>query len=112
MADAFIWFHHSTETSSEAAAFYRDLLGWPSSEGPGGMTMFTAATGPFAATGLRYGDVSGWIPFVQVDDVRVATQQAVRLGAAIVKDTGPGPAGEFSVVRDPSGAAIGLWRKA
>jgi uncharacterized protein len=112
MSEAFVWFHHSSEHRSQSRDFYGELLGWKSSEGPGGMTMLAVEKEPFAGTGEKYGDASGWIPFVQVDDVDAATQKAVTLGATIVKARARGPAGEFSVVRDPSGAAIALWQKA
>ncbi len=112
MSEAFVWFHHNSDNHNESKDFYGRLLGWKSSEGPGGMTMLAVEKGPFAATGEKYGDASGWIPFVQVDDVDAATKKAVKLGGTIVRDKAKGPAGEFSVVRDPSGAAIGLWQKA
>lgn len=76
------------------------------------MTMLAVEKGPFAATGEKYGDAPGWIPFVQVDDVVAATRKATKLGGTILRDKAKGPAGEFSVVRDPSGAAIALWQKA
>jgi predicted enzyme related to lactoylglutathione lyase len=112
MSEAFVWFHHSSEGGNESRDFYGQLLGWKSSEGPGGMTMLAVEKAPFAGTGEKYGDASGWIPFVQVDDVDAATKKAVKLGGKIVRDKAQGPAGEFSVVRDPSGAAIALWQKA
>jgi predicted enzyme related to lactoylglutathione lyase len=58
------------------------------------------------------GTTAGWIPYVQVDDVDRATNAAVQLGATVVSAKARGPAGEYSVVRDPGGAAIALWQKA
>lgn len=112
MSEAFVWFHNSSNKPNESKAFYEKLLGWKPSDGPGGMTMFGGEKGPFAALGAKDGDEAGWLPYVQVDDVDAATKKAVKLGAALVKEKRRGPAGEFSVVRDPGGAAIALWQKA
>jgi hypothetical protein len=56
--------------------------------------------------------VIGWIPYAQVEDVDAATRKAQKLGATVLKEKTRGPAGEFSIVRDPGGAAIALWQKA
>jgi uncharacterized protein len=111
MSEAFVWFHNGSEKPNESRTFYEKLLGWRSSEGPGGMTMFGGDKGPFAALGAKEGDHAGWLPYVQVDDVDAATKKAVKLGAALVTEKRRGPAGEFSVIRDPGGAAIALWQK-
>ena len=112
MSEAFVWFHNSSDKPTESKNFYEKLLGWKPSEGPGGMTMFAGEKGLFAGLGARDGDATGWLPYVQVDDVDAATKKAVKLGAALVKEKTRGPAGEFSVVRDPGGSAIALWQKA
>jgi predicted enzyme related to lactoylglutathione lyase len=36
----------------------------------------------------------------------------VSLGARLLREKSRGPAGEFTVVRDPGGAALALWKKA
>lgn len=112
MSQAFVWFHNNSDKPHEARAFYEQLLGWKPSDGPAGMTMFAGDQGPFAGLGAREGDAAGWLPYVQVDDVDAATSKAVGLGAALVKARTKGPAGEFSIVRDPGGATIALWQKA
>lgn len=112
MSDTFVWFHNNSDQPTESTAFYARLLGWQPSDGPGGMTMFATAKGPFAGLAATDGDAAGWLPYVQVDDVDVATKKAVELGAVLVKEKRRGPAGEFSVVRDPGGAALALWQKA
>ena len=66
---------------------------------------------PIEIGGLE-GVPAGWVPFVQVDDVDVATKRAAKLGATVVKSRTRGPAGEFAIVRDPGGAAFALWQKA
>ncbi len=112
MSEAFVWFHNSSDKPQESKAFYEKLLGWKPADGPAGMTMFAGAKGPFAALGAKDGSVAGWLPYAQVDDVDAATRKAVNLGAEVLKEKTRGPAGEFSIVRDPGGAAIALWQKA
>ena len=113
MSQSFVWFHNSSDNPSESSKFYEKLLGWTASEGPGGLTMLAGQTGPFAGLAKKDGGATaGWIPYVQVDDVDGATNAAVKLGATVVSAKTRGPAGEYSVVRDPGGAAIALWQKA
>ena len=56
---------------------------------------------------------------LMVEDVKLlrselddATRRAVKLGAGVIKQRTRGPAGDYSVVRDPGGAPIALWQKA
>jgi uncharacterized protein len=115
MSFPFVWFHHNGQKSKEAEEFYESMFGWKASAGPAGMSMLAADAGPFAAIGSkedRYGDREEWIPFVAVDDVDARTERAVALGATVLREKSRGPAGEFSVVRDPGGAALALWKKA
>lgn len=111
----FVWFHHNGDQPADTRNLLTALLGFQPSEGPDGMTMLATAAGPFAALGSardRYGDRSEWIPFVAVDDVEAATKRAVALGASLVTPKRRGPAGELTVIRDPGGAALALWKKA
>jgi predicted enzyme related to lactoylglutathione lyase len=112
MTQGFVWFHNSSDNPSDSSTFYEKLLGWTASEGPGGMTMLAGDTGPFAGVAQKDSGAPGWIPYAQVDDVDAATKKAQRLGATILKARTRGPAGEFTVVRDPGGSAIALWQKA
>lgn len=111
MSDAFVWFHNSSDHPSAATPFYEALMGWKAADGPPGMTMLAGANGPLAAVGQSTG-APGWIPFAQVDDVDAATAKAVRLGGTVLTAKTRGPAGEFTIVRDPGGAAFALWQKA
>lgn len=112
MSNAFVWFHNGSEKPADAVAFYEKLLGWKGGEGPAGMTMLARDEGPFAAVMPKKGKVSGWVPYVQVDDVAAATKRAAKLGAEVLEDQTRGPAGTYSVVRDPGGATVALWQKA
>jgi len=111
MAATFVWFHNHNEKPTDSTKFYNELLGWTPAEGPG-MTMLASGAAPFAGLGTLDGVGAGWVPFVQVEDVDRATNQATSLGATIVKQRTRGPAGEYAIVRDPGGAAFALWQKA
>ena len=112
MSNEFVWFHNSSDKPSDSVAFYEKLLGWKSADGPPGMSLLTRDSAPFAAVMSKKGNVSGWGPYVQVDDVAAATKRALKLGAALLEDQTPGPAGTYSIVRDPGGATFALWQKA
>ena len=112
MSNTFVWFHNSSENPKESTRFYEKLLGWAAADGPPGMTMFAGEKGPFAAVAAKDGKVGGWIPYVQVDDVDAATAKATKLGADVIQARTRGPAGDFTIVRDPGGASIALWQKA
>ena len=74
--------------------------------------MLAREAGPFAAVMPCKGRISGWVPYVQVDDVAAATKRAVKLGAELLAEPTRGPAGSYSIVRDPGGATLALWQKA
>jgi predicted enzyme related to lactoylglutathione lyase len=57
------------------------------------------------------GSPSFWLAYVQVDDIEKATRKAESLGAKVMKDvTEVMGAGWLSVIVDPTGAALGLWK--
>lgn len=115
MSSPFVWFHHNGAKTKETKKFFESLFDWKASDGPDGMTMLAVDEGPFAAVGSkpdRYGDKDEWVPFVAVDDVDAATKRAVSFGATLLREKRRGPAGDFTVVRDPGGAALALWKKA
>ena len=57
------------------------------------------------------GAPSAWLAYVLVDDIGAATQKAKSLGAKVMKDvTEVKGVGSFSVIVDPTGAALALWQ--
>ena len=112
MSQAFVWFDNNSNDPAASSAFYEELLGWQQTEGPGGLPFLTGDAGPFAAMADAEDRIHGWVPYAQVDDVDAATERAVKLGAEVLREKSAGPAGDFSIVRDPGGAAIALWQKA
>ena len=56
---------------------------------------------------------SAWLPYVVVDDLKATTEKAVSLGATVLMDVTAIPGmGHYSIIQDPTGAAIGLWQMA
>jgi predicted enzyme related to lactoylglutathione lyase len=46
-----------------------------------------------------------------VDDINASTQKAKSLGATVIKDVTEVPgAGWFSIIQDPTGAVLGMWK--
>jgi len=51
------------------------------------------------------------LAYALVDDVTAATAKAKSLGATVMRDVTEVPnAGSFSIIIDPTGAALGLWQ--
>lgn len=111
MSATFVWFHNHSEKPTDSTKFYSELLDWKSSDGPG-MTMLASDAAPFAGLGGLDGVTAGWVPFVEVKDVDGATKRATKLGGTVLKPRTRGPAGEFTIVRDPGGATFALWQRA
>lgn len=57
------------------------------------------------------GEPSMWLAYVEVDDIAASTEKARSLGANIIREVIEVPgAGWLSILMDPTGAALGLWK--
>lgn len=112
MNTPFVWFDHRSDDPSGAGEFYTKLLRWtPAAQGPPGVTAFDGEDGrPWSGMAASEELPTGWLPYVQVDDLDQATDEAVELGAETIKARTRGPAGDFVVLRDPAGGAVALWQ--
>ncbi len=117
MANPFVHVELTTPDPDKAKAFYRALFGWKLDDvemGPGVVyTMIDGGEG--TGGGIMQSpapDVpTAWLPYVRVDDIRAATDTATFHGARLCRDVTEVPnAGWFSIIQDPTGAAIGLWQ--
>jgi predicted enzyme related to lactoylglutathione lyase len=98
---------------ARARAFHGRLCGWPAER-------IDAGTVPYLAVEMGEGPSGGivecatpralWLPYVEVDDIRGATERARELGATVLLEPREGPAGWRSVVAEPAGAELGLWQ--
>ena len=118
MANPFVHVELNTTDPEKAKAFYGKLFDWKMEDTkmPGGMYTMIDPSGGTGGGLLKHpmaGAPSTWLPYVIVDDVRAATQKARGLGATVVKDVSDIPGmGSFSIIMDPTGAALGLWQTA
>jgi predicted enzyme related to lactoylglutathione lyase len=96
-----------------AQELYAQLLGWRSERIP-------YSRGTYTALELGSEEVGGgivecpvqapiWLPYVEVPEVRVATERARTLGAGVLMEPREGPAGWRSVVAAPAGGQIAFW---
>jgi predicted enzyme related to lactoylglutathione lyase len=96
-----------------ARAFYAGLCGWRPEE-------ITVPSGSYLALELGGGLGGGivecgasrpiWLPYVEVADVRDATERARELGARVVLEPREGPAGWRGVVAAPAAGEVAFWQ--
>jgi predicted enzyme related to lactoylglutathione lyase len=100
-----------TSDPARATAFYTELLAWRAEEENTPMGRYTLFQGILA--GLKQaedGIAPGWLPYINVPDVVAATQRLRTLGGTVLRDCVTIPEGTFSVLRDPTGAQVGLFQ--
>ena len=91
---------------AEACAFYGALFGWHAETvrsytalGPGRGAVECPVPRPL------------WLPYVEVPEIRAATERAADLGASVLLPPREGPAGWRSVVATPAAAQVALWQQ-
>jgi predicted enzyme related to lactoylglutathione lyase len=117
MGNPFVHVELNTTDLAKAKAFYGKLFDWKLEDSPmaGGSVYTLIDVGGGTGGGMMRHPVPGapsaWLPYVLVDDLAAATQKARSLGATIAKDVTEIPGvGWFSVIVDPTGAALALWK--
>jgi uncharacterized protein len=116
MANPFVHVELNTTDVPKAKDFYSNLFGWKLEDVAlpnGTYTMIDVGEG--TAGGIMQHPVPGapstWLAYVLVDDIAAATEKARSLGATVVKDvTEIMGAGWLSIIVDPTGATLGLWK--
>jgi predicted enzyme related to lactoylglutathione lyase len=116
MANPFVHVELNTTDVPKAKAFYGTLFGWKLEDMPmpfGTYTMINVGEG--TGGGIMQhpmpGAPSAWLAYVLVDDIAAATEKAKSLGATVIKEvTEVMGAGWLSIIVDPTGAALGLWK--
>jgi len=114
MSNPFVHLELATNDLAKAKVFYKELFDWKLKEMPE-LDYTLIEVGEGTGGGMMKNPVPGapssWLAYVLVDDLAVSTQKAKSLGATIVKDITEVPnMGWFSVLVDPTGAALALWQ--
>jgi uncharacterized protein len=101
MENPFVWFDLRTEDGGKSRSFCEELFGWDVADVPVGDAKVPMVGGekPW-----------GWFPYVEVDDLDVATKKAKELGATALQAPAEGPAGTYTPIREPGGAVFALFQ--
>jgi len=112
MTAPFAWFDNIGSDRDATTDFLSKTFEWDTNNiGP--MTFLTKGKDkPFAATCDAMKDVSGWVPYVEVDDLPTAVARAKANGAIVIAENLKGPAGVATFITDPGGASLALWKRA
>jgi len=116
MANAFVHVELSTTDVGKAKDFYGKLFQWTLEDVPMDGAAYTMikvgeGTGGGMMKQMMPGAPSAWLAYVEVDDIAAATKRAKELGATVMRDvTEVMGAGWLSIIVDPTGAALGLWK--
>jgi len=116
----FVWYELMTSDVTGAIRFYEDVVGWGTQAYAGGgapYTMWTANGTPIGGVlpltdqARKLGAPPHWLAYVTADDVDALTRKAESLGARTVVPPSDIPTiGRFSVIADPQGAVIALFK--
>ncbi|MEV4108753.1 VOC family protein [Nonomuraea sp. NPDC049695] len=115
MSHPFVFMDLRTPDRERSRRFYGELLGWTVTDVPAGsetVPMFTDGGAPWGGlTQLAENDGRRpqWIPYVPVVHLDRAVEQAVELGATVVRARVDLHQGSVTVIDDPTGATLALW---
>jgi uncharacterized protein len=118
MANPFVHVELNTNDVAKAKSFYGKLFDWKLEDIPN-----EAAGGSYTIIGVGEGTGGGlmknpmpnapsmWLAYVLVDDIEASTKKAKSLGGKVMKDvTEVMDMGWLSIIVDPTGAMLGLWK--
>lgn len=98
---------------SGACDFYARMCGWRPE-------LVEAGSASYLVLGLGRGVGGGvvecgtgrplWLPYVEVHDVRAATERATALGARVTLEPREGPVGWRSAIEVPAAGEIAFWQ--
>ena len=115
----FVWYELQTTDVLGATAFYGDVIGWDAENYSGAMpyTRWTVGGNPIGGLmtlpedARQAGARPHWMGYVATADVDALTRKATSLGAtACVPPTDIPEVGRFSVIVDPQGASLALFK--
>ncbi len=116
----FVWYELMTTDLAGAQAFYSDVLGWKAADaGMPGMAYTLVSAGPHQVGGMMTmpdevratGAPPNWTGYLAVADVDAKAAQVVAAGGSVHHPPTDIPGvGRFSVVGDPQGAVVTLFK--
>lgn len=116
MGNPFVHVELMTTDVPKAKAFYGKLFDWDLEDREMGNATYTMikvgdGTGGGIMKNMMPNAPSMWLAYVNVPDVKAATEKAKSLGAKIVKDVSEvKDVGSFSIITEPTGSMLGLWQ--
>jgi predicted enzyme related to lactoylglutathione lyase len=116
MPNPFVHIELNTTDVDKSKAFYGKLFDWKLEDVQMGDSTYTMiGVGEGTAGGIIKNPMPGapsmWLAYVSVDDVAASTAKAKSLGATIIRDVTEVPGvGWFSIIMDPTGAGLALWK--
>jgi len=113
MPNPFAHIELTTADLKAAQKFYSKVFGWKLKDVPGmNYTMIDVGGGTGGGMQLKPMPEAptGWMPYVQVDDVKASVAKATKAGAMpLLPYQDIGDMGAIGVFSDPTGAVIGVW---
>jgi uncharacterized protein len=116
MPNPFVHVELNTTDLDQAKAFYGKLFDWTLEDVPMAHGAYTVIkVGQGTGGGMMQHPVPGapsmWLAYVAVDDVHASTEKVKVLGGKVLLDVQEIPnVGWFSVIMDPAGAALALFK--
>jgi uncharacterized protein len=117
MSNNFVHCELTTPNVDTAAGFYKKLFAWKLNKYPG-MDYLGINTGSKnSGGGIQKPPMpeapTGWMPYVEVKDVKKSLAQVAKLGGKVVLPFHPvGDQGAIGVFTDPAGAMLGVYEPA
>jgi predicted enzyme related to lactoylglutathione lyase len=116
MPNPFVHVELNTTDLDKSKEFYGQLFDWKLEDIPMGSATYTMiGVGTGVGGGMMKHPMPGapsmWLAYVDVADIEAATAKAKSLGATVITDvTEVMDMGWISIILDPTGAALGLWK--
>jgi predicted enzyme related to lactoylglutathione lyase len=121
-AGQFVWYELLTTDPKAAISFYSEVVGWKTelftqAGGPEPYTMWVGSQGPLGGVmrlpeeAKKMGAPPHWMAHVEVTDVDATAAKAKQLGGNVyVPPTQIPTVGRFSVIADPQGANLSVFK--
>ena len=116
MPNPFVHVELNTTDLDQAKAFYGKLFDWTLEDTPmPGGTYTLVKVGQGTGGGMMKHPMPGapsmWLAYVAVEDVYASTEKVKALGGKVIVEAQEIPnVGWFSVIMDPTGAALALFK--